>query len=77
VDAIKDNYGLVMFYGHGAMISKQCMKAVGGFKEVVSEDFTFCLDARKEGFYTAMASNVLTRDDNPPNFKAFEKRQKK
>jgi hypothetical protein len=24
-----------------------------------------------------MASNVLTRDDNPPNFKAFEKRQKK
>lgn len=73
----KHHHGFMSLLGHGAMVSRQCYKAVGGFPHVVAEDLCFSIEARIQGFYVAFAQNIRCQEEYPVDYLAFKKRHSK
>ncbi|RLD28082.1 MAG: hypothetical protein DRI70_03930, partial [Bacteroidetes bacterium] len=46
----RNDYGFVMFLGHGALLRTKCWKEIGGFPHIVSEDLGFAIHAREKGY---------------------------
>ena len=63
--------------GHGAMVSRECYEAAGGFPHVVAEDLCFSIEARTKGFYVAFAENIRSQEEYPVDYLAFKKRHSK
>lgn len=75
--SVKDKCGFMSLLGHGAMVSKSCYDATGGFPLVVAEDICFSLVAREAGFKTIFAPDILCQEEFPIDYLAFRKRHNK
>lgn len=73
----KQYYGFQFFFGHGALISKECYQAVDGFPDLVAEDLCFSLKARVKGYYTLYTNSIECEEQFPVDYYAFKKRHSK
>lgn len=75
--SVKDRHGFLSLLGHGAMVSRDCYTAAGGFPHVVAEDLCFSIAARDAGYYTVFAPDVVCEEEYPVDYLAFKKRHSK
>lgn len=75
--AVKNYHGFLSLLGHGAMVSRECYFAAGGFPHLVAEDLCFSIEARNKGFFTAFAPDILCEEEYPISYLAFKKRHSK
>ncbi|MDP1548406.1 MAG: glycosyltransferase family 2 protein [Anaerolineales bacterium] len=73
----RENFGLVPMLGHGAMISRSAWDSIGGFPEVVSEDFAFALRSIAKGFRGVYNANNISYESFPFDFGGFMVRLRK
>lgn len=74
---VKTRFGFLSLLGHGAMVSRRCYDAVGGFPQLVAEDICFALEARFRGWLTVFAPDIICEEEFPVDYSAFRKRHKK
>jgi cellulose synthase/poly-beta-1,6-N-acetylglucosamine synthase-like glycosyltransferase len=74
---VKDRFGFMSLLGHGAMVSRECFAATGGFPHVVAEDICLSIEARNKGFVTVFAQDIVCEEEFPVDFLAFKKRHNK
>ena len=74
---VKHRHGFLSLLGHGAMVSRECYQAAGGFPHVVAEDLCFSIAARDAGYYTVFAPDIRCEEEFPVSFHAFRKRHSK
>lgn len=74
---MKHFYGFSTMLGHGAMISRECYLAAGGFPNLVAEDLCLSIEARNHGYYVAFAPNIVCQEEYPIDYVAFKKRHSK
>lgn len=74
---VKHYHGFLSLLGHGAMISRECYEAAGGFPHLVAEDLCMSIEARNKGYYTAFAPDILCEEEYPISYLAFKKRHSK
>lgn len=74
---VKHHHGFLSLLGHGAMISRECYEAAGGFPHLVAEDLCMSIEARNKGFYTAFAPDIICEEEYPISYLAFKKRHSK
>lgn len=74
---VKDRFGFMSLLGHGAMVSRKCYQAAGGFPHVVAEDICFTIEARLKGFFARFAPDILCEEEFPVDYLAFTKRHGK
>jgi cellulose synthase/poly-beta-1,6-N-acetylglucosamine synthase-like glycosyltransferase len=74
---VKDRFGFLSLLGHGAMVSRTCYDAAGGFPHVVSEDLCFSIAARHAGYLTVFAPDIVCEEEYPVDYLAFKKRHSK
>jgi len=74
---VKDRHGFLSLLGHGAMVSRECYQAAGGFPSVVAEDLCFSIAARDAGYYTVFAPDIRCEEEFPVSYHAFKKRHSK
>jgi cellulose synthase/poly-beta-1,6-N-acetylglucosamine synthase-like glycosyltransferase len=74
---VKNRHGFLSLLGHGAMVSRTCYDAAGGFPNVVAEDLCFSIAARDAGYYTVFAPDIRCEEEFPVNYHAFRKRHSK
>jgi cellulose synthase/poly-beta-1,6-N-acetylglucosamine synthase-like glycosyltransferase len=75
--ATKHHHGFLSLLGHGAMVSRECYEAAGGFPHLVAEDLCFSIEARNKGYYVAFAPDIICEEEYPINYLAFKKRHNK
>jgi cellulose synthase/poly-beta-1,6-N-acetylglucosamine synthase-like glycosyltransferase len=75
--SLRNACGFVPLLGHGAMISKSAWSAVGGFPEVVSEDFAFAIRIANEGLRGEYVEDIVSKESFPHDFGGFTTRLKK
>lgn len=74
---LRNDYGFVMFLGHGAVLRKECWEKIGGFPEIVSEDLGFAIRIREIGYRGFFLENVICYEDFPETVRAFRVRHMK
>ncbi len=74
---VKHHHGFLSLLGHGAMVSRECYQAAGGFPHLVAEDLCFSIESRGAGFYTAFAPDITCEEEYPIDYLAFKKRHSK
>jgi cellulose synthase/poly-beta-1,6-N-acetylglucosamine synthase-like glycosyltransferase len=74
---VKDRFGFMSLLGHGAMVSRECYEAAGGFPHVVAEDICLSIEARNKGYVTVFAEDIVCQEEFPVDFLAFKKRHNK
>jgi cellulose synthase/poly-beta-1,6-N-acetylglucosamine synthase-like glycosyltransferase len=74
---VKDRHGFLSLLGHGAMVSRECYFAAGGFPHVVAEDICFSIAARDAGYMTVFAPDIECQEEYPLDYLAFRKRHGK
>ncbi|MFH1062344.1 MAG: glycosyltransferase family 2 protein [Candidatus Omnitrophota bacterium] len=74
---LKNNFGFVMWYGHGAVLKRSVIEALGGVPEFVTEDLAFSSEARRTGYYGIVADDVVCGEEFPQTIEKFRKRNKK
>jgi cellulose synthase/poly-beta-1,6-N-acetylglucosamine synthase-like glycosyltransferase len=75
--ATKHHHGFLSLLGHGAMVSRECYEAAGGFPHLVAEDLCFSIEARNKGYFVAFAPDIICEEEYPINYLAFKKRHSK
>ncbi len=74
---LRNNFGFVMFLGHGALLRRKCWEEIGGFPDIVSEDLGFAIHAREKGYRGRFVENVVCYEDFPDTIRAFRIRHMK
>lgn len=74
---LRNDYGFVMFLGHGALLRRKCWEEMGGFPDIVSEDLGFAIHARESGYRGRFLENVICYEDFPDSVRAFRIRHMK
>jgi cellulose synthase/poly-beta-1,6-N-acetylglucosamine synthase-like glycosyltransferase len=74
---VKNRHGFLSLLGHGAMVSRDCYRAAGGFPHVVAEDLCFSIAARDAGYLTVFAPDIQCEEEFPVTYGAFKKRHSK
>jgi|GEM_PF-289780 len=74
---LRNDYGFVMFLGHGALLRRKCWEEMGGFPDIVSEDLGFAIHARESGYRGRFLENVVCYEDFPDSVRAFRIRHMK
>lgn len=74
---LRNQYGFVMFLGHGALLRRSCWQEIGGFPEIVSEDLAFAMNIRERGYYGVFAQDVVCVEEFPESVRAFRIRHVK
>jgi cellulose synthase/poly-beta-1,6-N-acetylglucosamine synthase-like glycosyltransferase len=74
---LRNEYGFVMFLGHGALLRRSCWAEVGGFPEIVSEDLGYAIAIRERGYVGAFAQEVICYEEFPGTVAAFRVRHVK
>ena len=69
--------GFVMFYGHGALISMDAWREVGGLPEIVTEDLAFSMRLRMAGWRAVYADQVVCQEEFPLSWHQLRKRTDK
>jgi cellulose synthase/poly-beta-1,6-N-acetylglucosamine synthase-like glycosyltransferase len=75
--APRERFGFVPMLGHGVLIRTANCLNIGGFPEIVSEDFAFALRAARHGKRGIYAEDVVSSEAYPYDFGAFMTRLKK
>ena len=73
----RNDYGFVVFYGHGAIIRRDVWEEVGGFPQIVSEDLAFSTRIRQLGYSGYFVKEVVCYEDFPETYHQFRKRHEK
>ena len=74
---VKHHNGFLSLLGHGALISRECYQAAGGFPHFVAEDLCMSIEARNNGYYVAFAPDITCEEEYPISYLAFKKRHSK
>lgn len=74
---VKHYHGFLSLLGHGAMISRECYDAAGGFPHLVAEDLCMSIEARNKGYFVAFAPDITCEEEYPISYLAFKKRHSK
>lgn len=74
---VKHYHGFLSLLGHGALISRECYEAAGGFPHLVAEDLCMSIEARNKGYYVAFAPDIVCEEEYPISYLAFKKRHSK
>jgi len=74
---LRNDYGFVMFLGHGALLRRECWEKIGGFPDIVSEDLGFAIHARELGYRGRFVQDVVCYEDFPETVRAFRIRHMK
>lgn len=74
---LRNDYGFVMFLGHGALLRRSCWEEVGGFPEIVSEDLGYAISIRRLGYYGVFRQDVMCLEEFPETVRAFRIRHVK
>jgi cellulose synthase/poly-beta-1,6-N-acetylglucosamine synthase-like glycosyltransferase len=74
---LRNEYGFVMFLGHGALLRTECWEKIGGFPEIVSEDLGFAIRIRELGYRGYFQEDVICYEDFPETVRAFRVRHMK
>lgn len=74
---LRNNYGFVMFLGHGALLRRKCWEETGGFPDLVSEDLGFAIQIREKGYRGRFVEDVVCYEDFPDTVRAFRIRHMK
>ena len=73
----RNDYGFVMFLGHGALLRTKCWEEIGGFPHIVSEDLGFAIHARDKGYRGRFVEDVVCLEDFPEDIRSFRIRHMK
>lgn len=68
---LRNDYGFVMFLGHGALLRRKCWEEIGGFPDIVSEDLGFAIHIREKGYRGRFVEEVICYEDFPDTVRAF------
>ncbi|NTU50363.1 MAG: glycosyltransferase [Desulfobulbaceae bacterium] len=71
---LRNEFGLPLCYGHGAVIRRSVLDLHGFFPEVVSEDIALSLELRRKGVRGAIHSSIICGEDYPNDYYTFRKR---
>lgn len=74
---LRNDFGFVMFLGHGALLRRRCWEEAGGFPEIVSEDLAYAIAIREKGYHGVFASDVTCLEEFPATVEAFRARHVK
>jgi cellulose synthase/poly-beta-1,6-N-acetylglucosamine synthase-like glycosyltransferase len=74
---LRNEYGFVMFLGHGAVLRRACWEIIGGFPEIVSEDLGFAIRIRELGNRGYFKEDVICYEDFPETVRTFRVRHMK
>ncbi|MCG2710884.1 MAG: glycosyltransferase [Candidatus Omnitrophica bacterium] len=74
---LKNQYGFVMWYGHGAVLKRSIIEEIGGIPEVVTEDLSFSSKVRGLGYYGVVAGDVESVEEFPETLEKFRRRNRK
>lgn len=74
---LRNDYGFVMFLGHGALLRRKCWEEIDGFPDIVSEDLGFAIHIREKGYRGRFAEEVICYEDFPDTVRAFRIRHMK
>ncbi len=74
---LRNDYGFVMFLGHGALLRRKCWEEIGGFPDIVSEDLGFAIHVREKGYRGRFVEDVVCYEDFPDTVRAFRIRHMK
>jgi cellulose synthase/poly-beta-1,6-N-acetylglucosamine synthase-like glycosyltransferase len=74
---LRNEYGFVMFLGHGALLRRECWEKIGGFPEIVSEDLGFAIRIRELGYRGFFQEDVICYEDFPETVRTFRVRHMK
>lgn len=74
---LRNDYGFVMFLGHGAVLRRKCWEEIGGFPDIVSEYLGFAIHARELGYRGRFVEDVICYEDFPDTVRAFRIRHMK
>ncbi len=74
---LRNEYGFVMFLGHGALLRRKAWTEIGGFPEIVSEDLGFAIRIREKGYRGRFVENVVCYEDFPDTVRSFRVRHMK
>ncbi len=73
----RNEYSIVNFLGHGALIRSDAIKKVGGFPEIVSEDIALTVELYNHGYRGVFAKDIMVGEAFPETYNAFKRRHKK
>ncbi|MEQ1747475.1 MAG: glycosyltransferase family 2 protein, partial [Saprospiraceae bacterium] len=74
---LRNDYGFVMFLGHGALLRRKCWEEIGGFPDIVSEDLGYAIHVREKGYRGRFVEEVICYEDFPDTVRAFRIRHMK
>ena len=74
---LRNQYGFVMFLGHGALLRYDCWKMIGGFPDIVSEDLGYAIAVREKGYRGHFEEDVTCYEDFPDTVRSFRIRHMK
>lgn len=74
---LRNDFGFVMFLGHGALLRRSCWDEVQGFPEIVSEDLAYAIAIRERGYHGVFAEDVVCLEEFPETVRAFRIRHVK
>lgn len=74
---LRNDFGFVMFLGHGALLRREVWEQIGGFPDIVSEDLGFAIHARELGYRGRFLESVVCYEDFPDSVRAFRIRHMK
>ena len=73
----RNDFGFVIFLGHGGIIRRDVWEMVGGLPEVVSEDLAFSTKIAELGYRGYFVSDVISYEDFPETYPQLRKQQEK
>ncbi len=74
---LRNDYGFVMFLGHGALLRRDVWEKIGGFPDIVSEDLGFAIHARELGYRGRFLEDVICYENFPDSVRSFRIRHMK
>jgi cellulose synthase/poly-beta-1,6-N-acetylglucosamine synthase-like glycosyltransferase len=74
---LRNDFGFVMFLGHGALLRRDIWEKIGGFPDIVSEDLGFAIHARELGYRGRFLESVICYEDFPDSVRSFRIRHMK
>lgn len=74
---LRNDFGFVMFLGHGALLRRKTWEEINGFPDIVSEDLGFAIHAREKGYRGKFVEDVICYEDFPDSVRSFRVRHMK
>lgn len=75
--ALRQKFGFLPALGHGLAVRRSAWQKLGGFPELVSEDYAFSLRISRAGLRGIYAPEITSFEEFPRSFEAFAVRLRK